>query len=150
VCGGGGGGGGVRCGCVSSVFATDLCVCDLCNYGIHYFFGILLKFNFCHNMLSLLWVLLQHHASVLIFIIGQNQIYTVYIRLSWQENHQIYDQIRSIYIQFWPNLIMYFWHPSTCDCLCVSANARNLSRGLTEAQNGQVFTCSLAHVPPNF
>ena len=48
------GGGGVRCGCVSSEFATDLCECDLCNYGIHYFFGILLKFNFCHNMLSLL------------------------------------------------------------------------------------------------
>ena len=29
--------------------------------------------------------------------VGQNHIYTVYIRYFWQENHQIYDHIRCIY-----------------------------------------------------
>jgi hypothetical protein len=29
--------------------------------------------------------------------VGQNHIYTVYIRYFWQENHQIYGRIRCIY-----------------------------------------------------
>jgi hypothetical protein len=32
--------------------------------------------------------------------VGQNHVYTVYIRYFWQGNHQIYG----VYIRFWPTL----------------------------------------------
>ena len=32
-----------------------------------------------------------------IYRVGQNHIYTVYVRYFWQENHQIYGHIRCIY-----------------------------------------------------
>jgi len=38
--------------------------------------------------------------------VNQNHIHTVYIRYFWQGNHQIYGQIRFIYIRFWPTLSM--------------------------------------------
>ena len=43
---------------------------------------------------------------MLITRVGQNHIYTVYIRFIWQGNHQIYGGIRRIYIRFWPTLLI--------------------------------------------
>jgi len=37
------------------------------------------------------------HCLLLTSRVGQNHIYTVYIRYFWQENHQIYGHIRRIY-----------------------------------------------------
>jgi succinate dehydrogenase flavin-adding protein (antitoxin of CptAB toxin-antitoxin module) len=37
------------------------------------------------------------HLKQLICRVGQNHIYTVYIRCFWQKNHQIYGHIRCIY-----------------------------------------------------
>jgi hypothetical protein len=38
--------------------------------------------------------------------VGQNHIYTVYIRYFWKGKYEIYGHIRSygVYIQFWPTL----------------------------------------------
>ena len=47
-------------------------------------------------------------ASAPLCRVGQNHIYNIYIRDSWQKNHQIYGHIRCIYIRFWPTL------PVTC------------------------------------
>jgi hypothetical protein len=41
-------------------------------------------------------------AFLQMFRVGQNHIYTVYIRCFWQGNHQIYG----VYIRFWPTLQM--------------------------------------------
>jgi hypothetical protein len=41
------------------------------------------------------------HSQLLISRVGQNHIYTVYIRYFRQENHQIYGHIR-----FWPTLLI--------------------------------------------
>ena len=38
--------------------------------------------------------------------VGQNLIYTVFIRYFWQGNHQKYGHIRCIYVRFWPTLHM--------------------------------------------
>jgi hypothetical protein len=37
--------------------------------------------------------------------VGQNHIYTVYVRYFWQENHK-YTVIYGVYIRFWPTLHM--------------------------------------------
>ena len=36
--------------------------------------------------------------------VGQNHIYTVYIRYFWQGNHQLYGHY-GLYIRFWPTLV---------------------------------------------
>jgi len=41
-------------------------------------------------------IILPFHSSSMCRV-GQNHIYTVYIRYCWQGNHQIYGQIRCIY-----------------------------------------------------
>ena len=40
---------------------------------------------------------LVRRCFLLMYRVGQNHIYTVYIRYFWQGNHQIYGHIRCIY-----------------------------------------------------
>jgi hypothetical protein len=51
--------------------------------------------------------------------VGQNHIYTVYIRYFWQGNHQIYGHIRCIYIfiRFWPTLAICRMLHMICICV---------------------------------
>jgi len=46
------------------------------------------------------------YMPLIICRVGQNHIYTVYIRYFWQGNHQMYIYIRWIYIRFWPTQII--------------------------------------------
>jgi len=39
----------------------------------------------------------QKRSFGCMFRVGQNHIYTVFVRYFWQENHQIYGHIRCIY-----------------------------------------------------
>jgi hypothetical protein len=50
--------------------------------------------------------------------VGQNHIYTVYIRYFWQGNYKMYGHIRCIYIRFWPTLHMSLC-VYVCACICV-------------------------------
>jgi hypothetical protein len=57
----------------------------------------------------------QGHLHAYMCRVGQNHIYTVYIRYFWQGNHQIYDYIRCIYtvlanpIHVWSRGAMRVW-----------------------------------------
>jgi len=72
----------------------------------------------------------RHFWITAIRRVGQNHIYTVYIRYSWQENHQIYGHIRCIYIRFWLTLAIcltlsvFAWQGAEEDrcsnCFCLS------------------------------
>ena len=52
-------------------------------------------------------------AGIIMCRVGQNHIYTVYIRYIWQGNHQIYGHIRCIYtVLANPNYVTF------CDVTC--------------------------------
>ena len=54
--------------------------------------------------------------------IGQNRIYTVYIRYFWQGNHHMYGA----YIRFWPTLqMMHSTGSSTCTRAWLGGTCRN-------------------------
>ena len=57
------------------------------------------------------------YAACVVFRVGQNHIYTVYIRYFWQENHQIYG----VYIRFWPTLVVLYAVCSLWPALLVQA-----------------------------
>jgi len=57
------------------------------------------------DLLATLWLpkrLLQRASVLIMSRVGQNHIYTVYIRYFWQGKHQMYGA----YIRFWPTLFM--------------------------------------------
>ena len=54
------------------------------------------------------WTTSKCNAWCLICRVGQNHIYTVYLRFFWQGNHQIYGHIRCIYtVLANPRLVAY-------------------------------------------
>jgi hypothetical protein len=50
---------------------------------------VCLMYNFCVITVSI---------HVHIFKVGQNHMYTMYIRYSWQGSHQVYGHIRCVYM----------------------------------------------------
>jgi len=55
------------------------------------------------------------------FRVGQNRIYAGYMRYFWQENHQIYGQIRCIYtVLANPNVLTSSLHSTTSACAFTS------------------------------
>ena len=92
----------------------------------------ILHLNRCCAICRLLWP---------IFRVGQNHIYTVYIRWFGLGNHQIYG----VYIRFWPTLLI-FWliQKSSNFSWCVGTKVR-LARNV----NRTPFTtvCSVSFLP---
>jgi hypothetical protein len=50
----------------------------------------------CQWAIQACWTALEG-SIICMFRVGQNHIYTVFVRYCWQENHQIYGHIRCIY-----------------------------------------------------
>ena len=54
------------------------------------------------------------YVMLCMFRVGQNHIYTVYIRYFWQGNHKMYGRIRSTY-----TVLANLMYVALCVCVCV-------------------------------
>jgi len=75
--------------------------------------------------------------------VGQNHIYTVYIRYFWLGNHQIYGVYIYVYIRFWPTLQMLFIH-------AVLANPALKHLNRTPVAHGHLAVCQAEKLRRHF
>ena len=75
-----------------------------------------------------------------IYKVGQNRMYTVYIRDFWQGNNQIYGHIRCIYsVLANPTYLVFYFTRSWCYLLLCTTIARN-----TQVQPHLVFHATIS------